>query len=206
MHTATNYYLFSLAVSDLLLLLSGLPQEIYLIWSRYPYIFGATFCFLRGLFAEISSNATVCTITAFTVERYLAICYPLRSHMMSKLSRAIRIIFGIWFFSVCLAVPQAMQFGIVVRGNCEICQLIEPMVEHSFEMSSLVFFVFPMTVISVLYVLIGVKLHQSKIMRRKNVNVAGHRKSSRKIIKMLGEFFGGNFHSVSFIIRLDWNI
>jgi hypothetical protein len=26
MHTATNYYLFSLAISDLLLLLSGLPQ------------------------------------------------------------------------------------------------------------------------------------------------------------------------------------
>lgn len=34
MHTATNYYLFSLAVSDLLLLLTGLPQEIYSIWSR----------------------------------------------------------------------------------------------------------------------------------------------------------------------------
>lgn len=34
LHTATNYYLFSLAVSDLVLLVSGLPQEIYLIWSR----------------------------------------------------------------------------------------------------------------------------------------------------------------------------
>lgn len=34
MHTATNYYLFSLAISDLLLLVSGLPQEMYSIWSR----------------------------------------------------------------------------------------------------------------------------------------------------------------------------
>ncbi|KAK9505226.1 hypothetical protein O3M35_009323 [Rhynocoris fuscipes] len=34
MHTATNYYLFSLAVSDLLLLITGLPQEMYLNWSR----------------------------------------------------------------------------------------------------------------------------------------------------------------------------
>lgn len=32
MHTATNYYLFSLAISDLLLLVSGLPPEIYSIW------------------------------------------------------------------------------------------------------------------------------------------------------------------------------
>lgn len=37
MHTATNYYLFSLAVSDLLLLVSGLPQEMYYVWSRYLY-------------------------------------------------------------------------------------------------------------------------------------------------------------------------
>lgn len=33
MHTATNYYLFSLAISDLLLLISGLPPEMYRIWS-----------------------------------------------------------------------------------------------------------------------------------------------------------------------------
>lgn len=32
MHTATNYYLFSLAMSDLLLLLAGLPQEMWSIW------------------------------------------------------------------------------------------------------------------------------------------------------------------------------
>lgn len=34
MHTATNYYLFSLAVSDLILLVSGLPQEMWSIWSK----------------------------------------------------------------------------------------------------------------------------------------------------------------------------
>lgn len=71
--TATNYYLFSLAVSDFLLLLAGVPQEMYQIWSKYPYIFGETFCVIRGLVAEASANATVLTITAFTVERYVAV-------------------------------------------------------------------------------------------------------------------------------------
>jgi len=46
MHTATNYYLFSLAVSDLLLLVSGLPPEMCFIWSRYPYPFGEVVCVL----------------------------------------------------------------------------------------------------------------------------------------------------------------
>lgn len=51
MHTATNYYLFSLAISDFLLLISGVPQEVYSIWSRYPYVFGELFCVVRGLMA-----------------------------------------------------------------------------------------------------------------------------------------------------------
>jgi len=86
MHTATNYYLFSLAVSDLLLLVSGLPQEMYYNWSRYPYVFGEAFCVLQGFAAETSANATVLTITAFTVERYVAICHPFQSHNLSKVS------------------------------------------------------------------------------------------------------------------------
>jgi hypothetical protein len=86
MHTATNYYLFSLAVSDLLLLVSGLPQEMYYNWFRYPYVFGEAFCVLQGFAAETSANATVLTITAFTVERYVAICHPFQSHNLSKVS------------------------------------------------------------------------------------------------------------------------
>lgn len=70
MHTATNYYLFSLAISDLLLLVSGLPPEMYYIWSNYPYVFGEAFCVLTSFAAETSANATVLTITAFTIERY----------------------------------------------------------------------------------------------------------------------------------------
>ena len=34
MHTATNFYLFSLALSDLLLLFTGLPKEMYELWFR----------------------------------------------------------------------------------------------------------------------------------------------------------------------------
>lgn len=73
MHTATNYYLFSLAISDLLLLISGLPPEMYYIWSHFPYIFGEIFCMIQSFAAETSANATVLTITAFTVERFVII-------------------------------------------------------------------------------------------------------------------------------------
>ena len=75
MRTATNYYLFNLAVSDLIFLVIGLPEELYLLWSRYPYIFGETFCILKGLVSETCTNASILVITAFTVERSLSDSY-----------------------------------------------------------------------------------------------------------------------------------
>ncbi|XP_070158930.1 pyrokinin-1 receptor isoform X2 [Polyergus mexicanus] len=171
MHTATNYYLFSLAVSDLLLLISGLPPEMYYIWSHFPYVFGEVFCIIQSFAAETSANATVLTITAFTVERYVAICHPFISHTMSKLSRAIKFVVVIWLLALCLAVPQAIQFGIIydyVDENAILdsarCSTRWKLIEHAFEISTILFFVLPMTIIIVLYILIAIKLRRSSLL------------------------------------------
>ncbi|KZC09845.1 PREDICTED: neuromedin-U receptor 2-like [Dufourea novaeangliae] len=171
MHTATNYYLFSLAVSDLLLLISGLPQEMYYIWSHFPYVFGEAFCIIQGFAAETSANATVLTITAFTVERYVAICHPIISHTMSKLSRAVKFVIVIWLLALCLAVPQAIQFGIVYEysnGSAILdsarCSMKSILIEHAFQISTMLFFVVPMTIITVLYILIAIQLRRSRLL------------------------------------------
>ncbi|GFY72197.1 pyrokinin-1 receptor [Trichonephila inaurata madagascariensis] len=125
MRTVTNYYLFSLAVSDLLLLIVGLPQELYLLWNKYPYVFGEAFCIIRGYTAEMSTYASILTITLFTLERYLAICHPLRTHTMSKLSRAIYMIIAclsgstLAFFIVPMVVISVLyvQIGVQLRES-----------------------------------------------------------------------------------------
>lgn len=176
MHTATNYYLFSLAVSDLLLLVLGLPQELYQLWQRHPYVFGEAFCVLRGLTSETSTNASILTITAFTIERYVAICHPLRAHTMSKLSRAVKFVVAIWILSAACAVPVAIQFGIVhetledgttVLPETAACTVKQPL-EHAFEMSTFAFFLLPMSVILVLYVCIALQLKRSDALSRQD--------------------------------------
>ncbi|CAG4985862.1 unnamed protein product [Colias eurytheme] len=168
MHTATNFYLFSLALSDLLLLICGLPIELYRLWDPISYPLGEPLCLSMGLISETSANATVLTITAFTVERYIAICRPFMSHTMSKSSRAVRYIMVIWVFALCTAVPQAMQFGIVTfneKGrDISACTVKGHGVHEVFVISSFVFFVVPMSLITVLYVLIGVKLNTSRVL------------------------------------------
>ncbi|KAF5292028.1 hypothetical protein FQR65_LT11351 [Abscondita terminalis] len=204
MHTATNYYLFSLAISDLLLLVCGLPQEVYWIWSRYPYVFGQVFCVLRGLFSETSANATVLTITAFTVERYIAICHPFLSHTMSKLSRAVKFILIIWLVAVAFAVPQALQFEVIsINGIPESkkCDVVRTIIPHSFEFATFVFFIAPMSLITVLYALIGLRLKRSSKMKKIEFSARSYSmhskkqsmtttklrqgQSSRKVLKML---------------------
>ncbi|XP_055526036.1 neuromedin-U receptor 1-like [Wyeomyia smithii] len=165
MHTATNYYLFNLAVSDFLLLLFGMPLEVYGTWYPFAYPFNQVACIITGLLSETATNATVLTITSFTVERYIAICHPFRSHTMSKLSRAIKFVIAIWLVAFGLATPQALQFGVVENGNSRLCTIKNRHFEHAFEVSSFLFFVGPMTVIAVLYVLIGIKLRKSKLLQ-----------------------------------------
>lgn len=204
MHTATNYYLFSLAISDLLLLVSGLPPEMYYIWSQFPYVFGEVFCAIQSFAAETSANATVLTITAFTVERYVAICHPFISHTMSKLSRAVKFVVAIWLLALGLAIPQAIQFGVVyslhdngtVIEDTARCTVKWKLLEHAFEISTMLFFVVPMTIITVLYVLIGVKLRRSRLLtavKRTSISSSvnhgdssrGKTAAQRNVIRML---------------------
>ncbi|GFU26064.1 pyrokinin-1 receptor [Nephila pilipes] len=198
MHTATNYYLFSLALSDLSLLVLGLPQELYQLWYKYPYVFGEPFCFLRGLTSEMSTNASILTITAFTIERYVAICHPFRAQTMSHLPRAVKTIVGIWVIAGLCALPTAMQFGIRYEldengqtlWKTALCNIINPF-PHIFEISTGLFFALPIVVISVLYILIGIRLRQVSIGNRKeSINDCNHlskqKMNSRKaVVKML---------------------
>lgn len=75
-----NINFSSLSFTSLLFhsIFAGLPQDTYSIWWPYSYPLNQSFCILQGLLSETSTNATVLTITSFTIERYIAICHPFR--------------------------------------------------------------------------------------------------------------------------------
>lgn len=161
MHTATNYYLFNLAITDMLMLLSAMPPDLYNFWYSSQYPFRSAVCVFHTLLAETATNVTILTISSFTIERYIAICHPFRQQAMSKLSRAVKFIVGIWIFAFAAALPQACQFGVVRIADSAMCTIKNPSMSYAFQISSLIFFVSPMVLICVLYILIGLKLRQS---------------------------------------------
>ena len=69
---------------------AGLPPELYAIWEAYPWRLGEPYCLFKTFLTELMSTASVLTILAFTVERYVAICHPLRAQAVSTPARAVK--------------------------------------------------------------------------------------------------------------------
>lgn len=146
----------------------------------------------------MSTNTSILTITCFTVERYIAICHPIKAHTMSKLSRAVKLICGVWVLGAICAIPLAMQFGVVVKEfkgqlvpNSAACTIKSPL-KNSFEISTICFFFIPMAIISVLYILIAVELRKSERSNRLAVQKEKESIMSRNI----GKFPQKKFHFI----------
>jgi hypothetical protein len=58
----------------------------------------------------VSVSASINTLVAISVERCLAICYPLKWQMTSRACRVVVVV--IWMFSLIITLPWAIFFGL----------------------------------------------------------------------------------------------
>ncbi|XP_066481716.1 LOW QUALITY PROTEIN: thyrotropin-releasing hormone receptor-like [Tiliqua scincoides] len=97
MVTPTNCYLVSLAVADLIVLLAaGLPNISEVVAS---WVYGYAGCLCITYLQYLGINISACSITAFTVERYIAICHSIKAQLLCTVARAKRIIACVWLFT-----------------------------------------------------------------------------------------------------------
>ncbi|XP_039927005.1 thyrotropin-releasing hormone receptor isoform X2 [Hirundo rustica] len=98
MRTPTNCYLVSLAVADLMVLVAaGLPnitESLYRSW-----VYGYVGCLCITYLQYLGINASSFSIAAFTIERYIAICHPIKAQLLCTFSRAKKIILFVWAFT-----------------------------------------------------------------------------------------------------------
>ncbi|KAJ8315275.1 hypothetical protein KUTeg_007425, partial [Tegillarca granosa] len=192
MQTTTNFYLFSLAISDILILLR-LPHECYTVLESYPWRAGEAFCIFQSLLTETTSYASILTITAFTVERYIAICHPLISHKITDFKRTIKIIIGIWILSLLFALPYPIFTETfyyidnpIIEDSliCNIGRKWTHLMQYVFQVSTFLFFVFPMTLITILYIRIAIALRKASLNRAGSEESQGNHSCShsRKVV------------------------
>ncbi|KAL1023335.1 hypothetical protein UPYG_G00039390 [Umbra pygmaea] len=198
MRTPTNYYLFSLAMSDLLVLLLGMPLELYEMWKNYPFLLGKGGCYFKTFLLETVCLASILNVTALSVERYIAVVHPLRAKYVVTRAHAKRVIATIWGLSVLCAVPNTSLHGIVTElgiPESAICTVVNLWVYNlTIQITTLLFFMLPMLTISVLYLLIGLQLKREKMLEAEtglgqdsycNVRSQQQKIRRRQVTKML---------------------
>ena len=113
MRSSTNYYLTALAIWDSVVLicslmmigLQELPNMENYTFSVYPYVVS----YLYPL-ALIAQTATIWLTVSFTVERYIAVCHPLKAASMCTLSRAKIVIAGVSVGSTIYNIPRWFDY------------------------------------------------------------------------------------------------
>ncbi|CAN9493119.1 unnamed protein product [Ophioblennius macclurei] len=165
MRTPTNCYLVSLAIADLTVLVAaGLPNVSDSLTGTW--VFGHAGCLGITYLQYLGINVSSCSITAFTVERYIAICHPIKAQTVCTVSRAKRIIAGVWIFTCVycmlwffLVDIQVKEDGHVLCGYKVKRELYLPIYLIDFA----IFYVIPLLLAIVLYALIARVLYLSPL-------------------------------------------
>ncbi|XP_069791314.1 G-protein coupled receptor 39-like [Narcine bancroftii] len=105
-------HMISLSCADLLVLLLGMPVELYsAIWYPFSTSHGSAACKIYNFLFETCSYATILHVATLSFERYIAICHPFKYKSVSS-SRTVKLICFVWLTSVCVALPLLFAMGL----------------------------------------------------------------------------------------------
>ncbi|NXU86144.1 MTLR protein, partial [Xiphorhynchus elegans] len=189
--STTGLYLGSMAVSDLLILL-GLPFDLYRLWRSRPWIFGQLLCRFSHYLSEGCTYCTLLHITALTVQRYLAICFPLKARVLVTQRRVKATIAALWAFALLSASPFFFLVGVEQPDNhtafSRECKPT-PRALQSGQLATMFwvttcYFVLPVLCLTVLYGFIGRQLWRSDT-RLRGPGAALRQRGHRRAVRLL---------------------
>ncbi|KAH8250272.1 hypothetical protein KR026_009773 [Drosophila bipectinata] len=200
MRTVTNYFIVNLAIADILVIVFCLPAT--LISNIFvPWMLGWLMCKFVPYIQGVSVAASVYSLIAVSLDRFIAIWWPLKQ--MTK-RRARIMIIGIWVIALVTTIPWLLFFDLVPAEEVfsdalvsaysqpqYLCQEVWPPGTDGnlyFLLAHLVAcYLLPMSLITLCYVLIWIKVSTRSIPgESKDAQMDRmQQKSKVKVIKML---------------------
>lgn len=164
MHTPTNCYLVSLAIADILLLASGPSATLveFVLGMHGQILFGSLACPAMVFTQYLGVNVSSLCITTFTVERYIAICHPMRSQTICTVNHAKKVICALWTFGIVYCAPwlylaQSTSKPHSNGSTVEFCNHRLDRTQYTFyyTIDLVIFYIVPLLLTCVLYGLIA---------------------------------------------------
>ncbi|XP_037094572.1 tachykinin-like peptides receptor 86C [Pollicipes pollicipes] len=172
MRTATNCFLVNLSVANLLMIcLNCTFNFIYVVYA--DWWFGLPFCIISNFVSSLTVTASVFSLVAVSIERYMVIVRPLRRKI--RRGEVVGSIILIWVCSGCLSVPYLLYSDIITHRRLpsgdEVCGCVLvwpdglPQTSFADHVYSIVFlcltYILPMLFMAICYTIIGRQLWRS---------------------------------------------
>ncbi|XP_072396328.1 orexin/Hypocretin receptor type 1-like [Diabrotica undecimpunctata] len=181
MRTVTNYFIVNLAVADFLVILFCLPPSV--VWDvTSTWWFGSALCKIVLYIQSVSVTVSVLTLTFISIDRWYAICFPLK--FKSTTGRAKTAIGIIWVVAMACEIPEPVYLIAKPYSNSYIyfTQCRPTWSEETdtiFIVNKMVFFYFiPLIFMSIAYLQIIRVLWKSGNAPHQAMDLAGGRHSS----------------------------
>ncbi|KAK2588543.1 hypothetical protein KPH14_006322 [Odynerus spinipes] len=107
MRTVTNYFLVNLSIADAMVsTLNVTFNYTYMLNSHWP--FGTLYCKICQFIAVLTICASVFTLMAISIDRYMAIVNPLRPRMGRRATLCVAVV--IWIVGAILSFPMLLFY------------------------------------------------------------------------------------------------
>ncbi|KAM9769759.1 tachykinin receptor 3a [Menidia menidia] len=186
MRTVTNYFLLNLAFSDASM--AAFNALINFIFAAHGvWYFGETYCKFHNFFPVTSVFASIYSMTAIAVDRYMAIIHPLKPRLSGKATTGV--IVCIWGLAVVLAFPLCYFSTIRSHRQRTICLVAWPRLKDDtlkyHIIVAILVYVLPLVVMGITYSIVGVTLWGGEIPGNSSDNYHGQLRAKRKVVKMM---------------------
>ncbi|XP_049634755.1 5-hydroxytryptamine receptor 2A isoform X1 [Suncus etruscus] len=152
LQNATNYFLMSLAIADMLLGFLVMPVSMLTILYGYRWPFPSKLCAVWIYLDVLFSTASIMHLCAISLDRYVAIQNPIHHSRFNSRTKAFLKIIAVWTISVGISMPIPV-FGlqddskVFKEGSCLLAD------DNFVLIGSFVSFFIPLTIMVITYFL-----------------------------------------------------
>ncbi|XP_061902487.1 alpha-1A adrenergic receptor-like [Entelurus aequoreus] len=144
----TNYFIINLAIADLLLSTTVLPVSATLEVLDY-WVFGRIFCDIWAAVDVLCCTASIMSLCAISIDRYIGVRYPLQYPVIVTEKRALLAMLAVWILAIVISIGPLLGWKQPPSQDDTVCVITEEPFYALF--SSLGSFYIPLAVILAMY-------------------------------------------------------